>query len=248
MKITDGASMLELTMNVLGNVSAIHPTLLWDAETVVLVDTGVPGLLAEIREAMEKVGVPFESLNKVILTHQDIDHIGSLPAILEAAGQEIEVLAHAQDKPYIEGEKPIIKMSRERMGKRLESLPAEQRQEAEAMLDDLPKAKVDATLEDGQKLPYCGGLTVIFTPGHTPGHISLYHQPSRTLIAGDAMVITGGELQGPNPGPTLDMDAANASLKKFTAYDIATVICYHGGVYRGDAKDDANARIAELAG
>jgi len=33
---------------------------------------------------------------------------------------------------------------------------------------------VDKTLEDGEELPFCGGITVIHTPGHTPGHICLY--------------------------------------------------------------------------
>jgi glyoxylase-like metal-dependent hydrolase (beta-lactamase superfamily II) len=92
-------------------------------------------------------------------------------------------------------------------------------------------------------LPYCGGITVINTPGHTPGHISLYHKPSKTLIAGDAMIVADGRLLGPNPQYTLDMKTAIESLKKLMQYDIETVICYHGGLY----KDNANRRIAELA-
>lgn len=104
-------------------------------------------------------------------------------------------------------------------------------------------AKVDRTIGDGEVLPYCGGISVIFTPGHTPGHVSLYHQPSKTLITGDALVAANGELLGPNPQATPDMEMALRSLKKFTEYDISTVICYHGGVYT----NNPNARLAELA-
>jgi glyoxylase-like metal-dependent hydrolase (beta-lactamase superfamily II) len=50
-------------------------------------------------------------------------------------------------------------------------------------------------------------------------------------------------LRGPNPQSAYDMETAMKSLKKLTQYDIETVICYHGGVYR----DDANTRLAELA-
>ena len=62
-------------MNVMGNQDMIHPTLIWDDETVILVDAGLPSQLPEIQKVMEQVGVPFSKLNKVILTHQDLDHI-----------------------------------------------------------------------------------------------------------------------------------------------------------------------------
>lgn len=84
---------------------------------------------------------------------------------------------------------------------------------------------------------------MIHTPGHSPGHLSLYHHDSRTLIAADALTVQDGELQGPTPSATPDMELALSSLNKFSEYEIDTVICYHGGRYRGDA----NRRIAELA-
>lgn len=48
----------------------------------VLIDTGFPGQIEDIQVEMEKVGVSFDKLKVVILTHQDIDHIGSLPELL----------------------------------------------------------------------------------------------------------------------------------------------------------------------
>lgn len=243
MKVADGLEMLELKMNMMGQQSVIHPTLIWDNNEAVLVDTGIPGQLKEIREAMDKAGVPFSKLSKVILTHQDIDHIGSLPEILKASDHKIEVLAHEEDKPYIEGDKTPIKMNPERVAKMLDSLPEEQRQKIQALLGTPVTAKVDKTIEDGEVLPYCGGITVIFTPGHTPGHVSLYHHQTKTLITGDALVAANGELLGPSPQATPDMETALKSIKKFTKFDIRTVICYHGGVY----KEHANKRLAELA-
>ena len=104
-------------------------------------------------------------------------------------------------------------------------------------------AAVDRTLADGEELPHAGGIVVIYTPGHSPGHLCLYHKRSRSLITGDALNVSEGLLAGPNPVHTPDVATALASLKQLAAYDIETVICYHGGVYRGDA----NRRIAELA-
>lgn len=154
MKIADGIEALELTMDVAGHQMTIHPTLIWDADTAILIDTGMPGQLDDIRKAMKEAGVPLEKLDKVILTHQDIDHIGGLPKILEISNHKIEVIAHEMDKPYIEGEEPLIKM---------DSVPGTP-----------PMAYVDTTVQDGEKLPYCGGIVVIFTPGHNPGHIASF--------------------------------------------------------------------------
>lgn len=85
--------MLEISANILGEVNIIHPTLIRDEESVILVDTGFPGQLAQLWETIEQAGVPFDKLNKVIITHQDIDHIGSLSTIRGEAKQTIEVLA-----------------------------------------------------------------------------------------------------------------------------------------------------------
>jgi glyoxylase-like metal-dependent hydrolase (beta-lactamase superfamily II) len=237
MKIANGIESIELVMNMMGNQSVIHPTLIWDENEVILVDTGIPGQLEEIREAMEKTGVSFNKLSKIILTHQDIDHIGSLSEILKNSESKIEVLAHEEDKPYIEGDKPLIKMNPERVAKMVESLPEEQRQKIKAMFEISLAAKVDQTISDGEVLPYGGGITVIFTPGHTPGHISLYHHQSKTLIAGDALVAENGVLMGPRPHVTPDMEVALHSIKKMTEYDIETVICYHGGVIKENVKE-----------
>lgn len=218
-KIADGIAMLDLTMDAHGHQMVIHPTLLWDDEQVILVDTGMPGQLAAIQSEMAQAGVAFSRLTKVILTHQDMDHIGGLPDILNAAKDPIEVLAHELDKPYIEGEKRMIKSAPDAT---------------------VPTATVQRTLADGEVLPYFGGLSVIFTPGHTPGHISLYHQPTKTLITGDAIVSEDGRLLGPNEQFTPDLPEALRSIKKFADFDVDTAICYHGGL----CTDGVNAFFA----
>ncbi|MGF2716221.1 MBL fold metallo-hydrolase [Bacillus cereus] len=223
MRIDKGLAMLELKIQGFG----LNPTLIWDDEMAVLVDTGIPGQLEQIRLAMSKVGVPFDKLKVVILTHQDLDHIGSLPEILNHSNNDIEVYAHVFDKPYIEGTLPLINTDPDRMSKeQWASLP----EQMQFLYKNPPKAKVDKTLEDGQELSYCGGIQVIFTPGHTPGHISLYLKQNKTLVAGDAMVVVDGVLQRPVSQTTLDMKTAIDSLEKFLDLDIEKVICYHGGL------------------
>ncbi len=234
--------MLELEMNMMGHKNTINPTLLYDDHRSVLVDVGMPGQLEAIQAAMEKAGVPLERIDAVIFTHQDIDHIGGMQDLLKALGKPIEVYAHAEDKPYIEGDKEPIKMTRERVVQMLERMPEGVRKQAKAIFLSQPTAKVTKTVSDGEILPFFGGVQVIFTPGHTPGHISLYHQATKILITGDATVSQDGKILGPNPQATPDMPMALESQKKFTSLDISKVICYHGGL----CQDRVNVQFREL--
>jgi glyoxylase-like metal-dependent hydrolase (beta-lactamase superfamily II) len=244
MKVADGVEMLEISALVMGEQNVINPTVIRDKDELILVDAAFPGQLPKLREAIEKSGMPFDKLSKVIITHHDIDHIGGLSAVLNAMPQKIEVLAHQGEKPYIQGELRPVKLTPERMAQ-LNSLPEEQSQAIKKAFESFKKlgAMVDRTVADGEELPYCGGITVIHTPGHSPGHICLYLKLSKTLIAGDALFAEGGALV---PAPQFlnhDSEAAVKSLKKLTSYDIKTVICYHGGLYQ----NNPNRCIAELA-
>ncbi|MDR3579820.1 MAG: MBL fold metallo-hydrolase [Oryzomonas sp.] len=247
MKISDGIETLELrSLNLTGSWSVINPVLIRDNDTFLLVDAGYPGQLPQIRDAVEQAGVPFSDVNKVIITHHDLDHIGSLADIRRETVGCIEVLAHAGEVPYIQGELPPVKQTPERLAQReaqFNALPEELKPRLKAFLSPPVPVAVDRTLADGEELPHAGGIVAIHTPGHSPGHLCLYHKRSRSLISGDALNVSDGLLAGPNPVYTPDLATALASLKKLAAYDIETVICYHGGVYRGNA----NRRIAELA-
>ncbi len=241
MKIADNIEMLELPMNLMGSERTIYPTLMWDEDNVILVDAGIPGYLLQLKNSMIEAGVSFDRLNKIIVTHQDIDHIGGIKGILSEK-PDVEVLAHEEDKPYIQGEKKIVRLNPQFM-ERINALPDVERLKILDMFEN-SSVKVNRTVSDGEVLPYCGGITVIHTPGHTPGHICLYHQMSKTLIVGDTMNIIDGQLMGPNKdmmGKEEAMDAIN-SLKKFQDYDVVNIITYHGGLFN----DKPNERIKEL--
>ena len=241
MKIADGIEMLELKMNMMGRESIIYPTLLWDDNTVVLVDAGLPISLPDIKSAMEDAGVPFEKLDKIIITHQDIDHIGGIKSILNEL-PDVKVLAHEKEKQYIQGEEKFVRLNSSFM-ERINFLPEEEQEKVLDMFKNAP-VEVNMTLIDGEELPYCGGIVVIHTPGHTPGHICLYHKGSKTMIVGDAMNVIEGQLTGPNV-QLLDKEEAKEamnSLKKLEEYDIETLITYHGGLFN----DSSNQRIKEL--
>jgi glyoxylase-like metal-dependent hydrolase (beta-lactamase superfamily II) len=205
MKIDRGIGFLELH-DVINDVPMVfRPTVLWDDKDVILIDTGYPGHVEDIRDNLAKLHVG--KLTKIIITHHDYDHLGSLYEVMSGFNHKIEVYAHELTKPYIQGEKPLIKTG-----------------------ITVPETQVDYTISDGQELPFCGGISVIFTPGHTPDHISLYHHSTKTLITGDALTADQGQLQYPNEKYTLDTEQAKQSISRFLDYEIDKVICFHGGV------------------
>ncbi|MCP3740820.1 MBL fold metallo-hydrolase [Rossellomorea sp. BNER] len=243
MRVSNGVEMLELEAEAFGGKIVIHPTLLWDDQEAILIDTGMPGQFEALVSAMNRVGISLDQLKAVILTHQDLDHIGNVPDIIKATEGRVKVFAHECDKPYIEGDLPLIKTNPKRMEKILESLPEDQSRIMLKLCENPPKANIDALLSNVQELPYFGGIKVLFTPGHTPGHISLYLKKSRVLIAGDAMICMDGNLRGPVEQTTLDMDTAISSLETLLAYDIDSVICYHGGVCNRKVHDQIESII-----
>ncbi len=232
MKISNNMAILEIKTQDQG---AIYPALLWDDENLVIVDTGFPMQMELIKEAVENEGFFVENINKIILTHQDIDHIGCVNDIL-LVSKKAEVLAYVDEAPYIDGTKTPIKLAN--LEENFHKLTDEAKQwfhQLKAGFENR-KIKIDKKLEDGEVLPICGGIEVIHTPGHTPGHICLLIRQSKVLICGDSLNINEGKLVGPNPGYTQDMNLAKESIKKLLNYDIKAILTYHCGIFEGDVK------------
>ena len=239
MKIDTGIIMLEIESNAPGMF--IYPTIMYDDDNIVLVDAGYGGQYNALKDACIKEGVNFEGINKVIITHQDLDHFGGLPELLKSSEHKIEVMAHENDKPYMQGLKPLVRLN----SNFLNSMPEDRREMVKQMFKNFTPVDVDTTLEDDQELPYCGGITVIHTPGHTPGHLCLYHEKSKTLIVGDAMGIMDGKLTGPRKDilEEKDYETAIDSLKKLLKFDVKNIITYHGGLYTNNPHETIESII-----
>lgn len=246
MKITKGIEILEISAEIMGKTNKIHPVIFHDEENIILVDTGFPNQIQLFIDQFKLSEIPFDRINKVILTHQDIDHVGSLPAILGTSAKPIETLAHIVEKAYLEGDSCPVKLAA--LEAKLNFLPNQMQTlfySLKAFYEN-NRLKIDRPLTDGEFLPYCGGITVIFTPGHTPGHICLYHNTSKTLIAGDALGLEEGILTSSPASINFNQDMYISSLNKLAAYDIEAVVCYHGGLYKGEVSKDISVLAESL--
>jgi glyoxylase-like metal-dependent hydrolase (beta-lactamase superfamily II) len=95
---------------------------------------------------------------------------------------------------------------------------------------------VDRHLNEGDVLPYAGGLRVIHAPGHTPGHIVLHAERRGVLFAGDALMnILGPRL--PLAAASHDMTAARASVHRLAELEFDIALPGHGTPIVGRASE-----------
>ena len=243
MKINDDLYALPLAVTMARGPSTLFLSLIPDPdEGATLVDACIPGKLETIERALSEAGVRLADVGRVILTHHDLDHIGSLADVVAAS--HAQVLAHEAEVPYIDGRRPPQKS---RTPEQMKAMLAQMPPEMQRMLTTPVKpVEVDTALHDGDRLDLGGGVLVVATPGHTVGHASLYLERSRTIIAGDALTAADGRLAGPSVQATADMVTARASVVRLAELEVRAIVCYHGGLVTDDAGGQLRRLAAEL--
>ena len=237
MRVANGVYVLPIPRTPQEPESLLNLTLIVDEQNGnTLVDAGLPGQAEAIGAALLEAGIGVRDLRRIIFTHQDLDHVGSGAALVRQS--DATVLAHPADAPHIEGSIRPLKFTPEML---------EQRPQMREVLERLEPVGVDEHLEDGDRLDLAGGIRVIFTPGHTPGHLSLYLERPKVLGAGDALTAEGGHLNGPNPPFTLDVGEAARSVRRLADLDVETIVCYHGGVVGEDANGQLQRVLQEVS-
>lgn len=208
----------------------IHPVVLKNDHEIVLIDCGYIGYLPELEKALEVVNLSGNRISKVVITHQDHDHMGALRALKQKYPM-IKVVASTIEAPYITGEKYSLRL--EQAEALQATLPEEQKSFGEAFINLLKMVEtvpVDIMVKSGDMFDWGGGCEIIATPGHTLGHISLYLREHQTIITGDAAVLENNRLTIANPQFTLNRKEAESSLQLIESLPAMTYICYHGGV------------------
>ena len=214
--------------------NTIYPVILKDKEHMILVDCGYEGFLPLIEKAAAQQGLSLKDLTGIIITHHDIDHMGGLYEFHKTFPM-IKVYASELDAPYISGQEKSLRLQQAEA--LYDSLPEDQKNTAlyfQEMLKKVKTVPVDKTFSEDEVPSYIRGIQIINTPGHMPGHISIYVPEHKTLIAADALVVRDGALDIANPQFTMDIPEAIVSIRKLQKLDIEKIVCYHGGVLDDD--------------
>ncbi len=214
----------------------------------VLIDTGMPESANRIVEAVEDRFGKNSKPRAIILTHGHFDHVGAVVRLVEQ--WNIPVYAHEAELPFLTGQlnypepdgtvegglvakiSPLFPNESVDLGNHIEPLPS-----------------------DGS-VPYMPGWRWIHTPGHSPGHISLFRDEDRALIVGDAfvtvkqeslykVVMQEKEINGPPRYLTTDWDAARNSVHKLEALKPTVVVTGHGQPMSGEELTDGLGKLAK---
>ncbi|MFC5379530.1 MBL fold metallo-hydrolase [Aquipuribacter nitratireducens] len=198
--------------------------------SVTLVDAGyatsVPALTAGLA-AMRKAP---QDVRRLLLTHAHADHAGGAAGW---AAQGAQVHAHTADAGVLETGRSPGSDRRYRLARWLERW-------TQATYDPV---RVDVELHDGEVLDVAGGLRVVHTPGHTPGHVSLLHEPSGVLITGDVLVHVAGRLAGLSPVVCHDYPLSLRTVHALTDLDYTVAAFTHGPEIRDRARERVRARV-----
>lgn len=214
----------------------------------VLIDAGMPESSNRIIEAVEERFGDGSKPKAIILTHGHFDHVGAVVDLVER--WRVKVYAHEAEIPFLTGKQSYPEPDGSVEGGLVAKMSPMFPNEPVDLGDN-----VEALPSDGS-VPNMPEWKWLHTPGHAPGHISLFREKDRTLIAGDAFVTVKQEslykvmtqqieINGPPRYLTTDWAAAWESVKKLEALQPKVAVTGHGQPLSGQELSEGLARLVE---
>ena len=215
----------------------------------VLVDAGMPKSGQEIISVAEDIYGKGSMPSAIILTHGHFDHVGGITHLLKE--WDVPVYAHPLEFPYLTNQKAYPEPDSSVQGGMLAKISA-----------IYPHEPIDISgavlpLPDDNSIPELPQWKWLHTPGHSPGHISLFREKDRLLISGDAIVtvkqdslykvlVQKKEVHGPPVYLTTDWAAAENSVRKLASLDPEWLISGHGSMSGQELKEGINNLVTNF--
>jgi glyoxylase-like metal-dependent hydrolase (beta-lactamase superfamily II) len=196
----------------------------------------MPGSDETILAYIDSLGLDAHSLDRIVITHHHLDHVGSAAALKRRTSAR--VLAHPDDAVFISGDQaplppqsPVMRL--------LFWLMA-------PLMPSAEPVAIDLAARDNDHLDLLGGATVVHVPGHSPGAIALHFPSEGLLICGDAIDHRRGRLGPPPKGFTMDMGQAIASIRRMAELEFDILCPGHGAPLVGGADERVRAMVRGL--
>ncbi len=242
------AGIHELRLPIPFEDGRVNVFLLTDGGEVDLVDCGMnsPDSLAQIRAAVARVAGARARIRRLVITHIHPDHYGAAGDLV-AGGAEL--LMHRLEVPmvhprYLELEHLIDEVGHYLLVNGVPVAEAELMSNSSRALGAYVTAATPAVQLDGAETLEVGSrsLRVVWTPGHSPGHVCLYDAESGVLIAGDQLLPDASPNIGLHPQSTPNpLDDFLDSLGRLARLEPRLVLPAHGRPF-----SDAGGRVEQL--
>ena len=196
-----------------------------------LVDAGLPLSASKIKHWAEGHFGQGSKPDAIVLTHGHFDHVGAIKDLLEV--WDVPVYAHTDEFPFLTGHAKYPAPDPTVGGGLMSAMSFLFPRDSKDLSGRVQPLPIDGSV------PTLPGWQYIHTPGHAPGHISLYRDSDKVLIAGDAFCTTDQnsfmavakqlpELHGPPAYYTPDWDAARSSVERLAALRPKAIAPGHG--------------------
>lgn len=214
----------------------------------VLIDAGFKSSPARIKHFVAEVLEPGAVPQAIILTHGHFDHRGALQQLI--AEWKVPVYCHHLEMPYLTGKASYPPGDASVGGGVMASMAFVYPVKPIDIQDSLHE------LPEDQTVPHLPEWQWYHTPGHSPGHISLFRKKDGVLIAGDAVATTKQEsifsvitqrrvLSGPPKQFTPDWGAAAQSVTLLASLEPEVIAAGHGHVLYGEASRKALHKLSK---
>ncbi len=188
---------------------------------------GTPGKSATVLAYLSSINRKPSDVSHIILTHADADHSGSAAALKRLTGAMLAI--GELDAPRLSGEKKLKEVGGAR-GVLFGLFGSFMRVE---------RIKPDLELKDGSTV---GPLTIVETPGHTDGSISVY-KPDEAIFVGDLLRTDGsGSLKLASASMSRDMEQVKRSVEKISKLEFRMLLPGHGK----PIEEDASRKLKEF--
>jgi glyoxylase-like metal-dependent hydrolase (beta-lactamase superfamily II) len=239
-EILSGIYQMTLTLKGFGSGS-VNTYLIRDNDKYLIIDTGwdAPESMRSMDAQLADASISFSKIKRVLLTHCHIDHLGMISRFKQLNNANIYIHQDELDLIRIRYNEENIYWIETDNFLRRHGMP-------ESELDPIdpqfsvqgPLIAPDILLQGGEVISAGEySLRVIPTPGHTPGHISLYEPRKKLLFSGDVLLPTiltnaAGHIQHmPNP-----LQQYLNSLNVLRGLEIDLVLPGHEHVFSGHQK------------